>query len=187
MLMLAPCFDAVRLFVLQICLPVAASRQTSSPKPLALKIYSPRSTAVDVLLKIRFEGARISGQRKRGASALTSSINPLTSNLFPWKTGVATESLLLVTIGSRQSVCPSAGSRDARELSLQTINCRLPPAVMMMGELLETGSSSAFQTSFPVCLSKARTLAAGFAPVKTISNDPSIKGEGRHDISATSN
>ena len=100
--MLAPFFDAVRLLVPQICLPVAASRQTSSPEPLALKIYSPCSTAVDVLLKIRFEGARFSGQRKRGGSALTSSINPLTSNLFPWKTGVATESLLLVTIGSRQ-------------------------------------------------------------------------------------
>src|SRR5437867_1173764 len=100
--MLAPFFDAVRLFVPQICLPVAASRQTSSPEPLALKIYSPCSTGIEVLLKIRFEGVRISGQRKAAAGgfALTSSINPLTSNRFPWKTGMATESLLLVTIGS---------------------------------------------------------------------------------------
>jgi hypothetical protein len=104
---------------------------------------------------------------------------------LPWKTGVAMESLLLVTIGSRQQRCPRAGSRDARELSLHTINWRLPPAVIIMGELLDPGSSSAFQTSFPVSLSKAKTLALGFAPVKTISNDPSIKGEGRHDISAT--
>src|ERR1043165_718660 len=102
MLMLAPFFCAVRLFVLQICRPVAASRQTSSPEPLALKTYSPCSTGVDVLLKTRFEGARISGQRNRGESALTSSINPLTSRRVPWKTGVAAESLLLVAIGSRQ-------------------------------------------------------------------------------------
>src|SRR4029079_17730068 len=126
-----------------------------------------------------------SGQRKRGASALRSTINPLTSNRFPWKTGVATESLLLVTISSRHQVWPLAGSRDVRELSLQTINCRFPRTVMMIGELLETGSSRAFQTSFPVCLSSASTLAPGFAPVKTISNGPSINGEGRHDISAT--
>src|SRR5229473_1654399 len=83
-------------------------------------------------------------------------------------------------------MCPLVGSRDARELSLQTINCRRPPEVMTIGELLETWSSSAFQTSFPVCLSKAMTEAPGFAPVNTISRDPSIKGEGRQDISATS-
>ncbi len=100
--MLAPFFAAVRLFVLQICLPVAASRQTRSPNPRAVKTYSPCSKGVEVLLKTRFEGARFSGQRKRGSSALTSSINPLTSNRFPWNTGVATESLLLVVIGSRQ-------------------------------------------------------------------------------------
>ena len=50
----------------------------------------------------KVEAARFSGQRNRGTSPLTSSINPLTSNRFPWKTGVATSSLLLVTIGSRQ-------------------------------------------------------------------------------------
>ena len=100
--MLAPFFAAVTLFVLQICLPVAASRQTNSPQPFALKRYSPCSSAVEVLLKIRLAGTRFSGQRKRGASALRSTINPLTSNRFPWKTGVATESLLLVTISSRQ-------------------------------------------------------------------------------------
>src|SRR5262245_38129149 len=185
MLMLAPLFDAVRLFVAQICLPTAASRQTSSPKLLALYSYSSRSTAVDVLLKTRLEGERISGQRKRGWSEPTSSIRPLTSNRFPWKTGVAAESLPLVVIGSRQKMCPFAGSRDARELLLQTINCLLPPTVIIIGELLETGSSSAFQTSLPVCLSNARRLAPGFAPVTTISNTPSTRGEGRHDISAT--
>src|SRR6266496_3831372 len=102
--MLAPFFAAVRLFVLQICRPVAASRQMRSPAPLALKIYGPCSTGIEVLLKIRLAGVRISGQRTTaaGGSALTSSINPLTSNRLPWKTGVATESLLLVTIGSRQ-------------------------------------------------------------------------------------
>src|SRR6266516_7633732 len=83
-------------------------------------------------------------------------------------------------------MCPLAGSREDRELSLQTINWRLPAEVMTMGELLETWSSSAFQTSFPVCLSRAMTEAPGFAPVNTISSDPSIKGEGRQDISATS-
>src|SRR6266568_3058636 len=151
-------------------------------------MYSPCSTAVEVLLKSLFEATRFSGHRKlaAGGSPLSSSINPLTSNRFPWKTGVATESLLLVVIGSRQKVCPLAGSRDVMELSLQTINCRLPAKVMTMGELLETWSSSAFQTSFPVCLSRAMTEAPGFAPVNTISSDPSIKGEGRQDISATS-
>src|ERR1043166_2839244 len=102
--MLAPFFEAVRLFVPQICFPVAASRQTSSPGPLAVKTQSPCSTGLEVLLKTLFEGVRISGQRKSaaGGSALTSTMSPLTNNRCPWKTGVAAESLLLVTIGSRQ-------------------------------------------------------------------------------------
>ena len=102
--MLAPFLCVVTLFVLQSCLPVAASRHTSAPAVLALKMYSPCSTGLEVLLNSRFEGARFSGQRKlaAGGSPLNSSINPLTSNRFPWKTGVAVESLLLVTIGSRQ-------------------------------------------------------------------------------------
>src|SRR6266850_2301106 len=188
MLMLAPFFGVVTVLVLQSCVPVAASRHTSSPEDLAPKMYPPCITGLDVLLSMRFEGARFSGQRKlaAGGSPPSSSIRPLTSNRLPWKTGVAVESLLLVTMGCRQKVCPLAGSRDAMELPLQTINCRLPAEVMAMGELLETCSSSTFQTSFPVCLSKARTLAPGFAPVNTISSEPSSKGEGRQDISATS-
>src|SRR5262245_29208014 len=83
-------------------------------------------------------------------------------------------------------MCPSAGSKDARELLLQTINCRLPADVMTMGELLETESSRAFQTCFPVCLSRARTLALGFAPVNRINRSPWVKGEGRQDCSPTS-
>src|SRR5436309_7804779 len=82
-------------------------------------------------------------------------------------------------------MCPLAGSRDVMELTLKTINCRLHDKVMTMGELLETWSSSAFQTSFPVCLSKAMTEAPGFAPVNTTSSDSSIKGDGRQDISST--
>src|SRR4030095_4372305 len=120
--MLAPVFAAVRPFVLQICRPVAASRQTSSPRPFAAKMCSPRIHGVEVLLKMRLAGVRISGQRNTAAGgfALTSTINPLTSNRPPGNTGVATESLLLVTIRSFQYTCPLAGSKDASELSLQT-------------------------------------------------------------------
>src|SRR6187455_2478811 len=130
-------------------------------------MYSPCARGVDVLLKIRFEGARFSGQRnfEEGGSPPSSSINPLTKSRFPQKTGAATSSLLLVFISSRQKVRPSAGSRDVRDLSVQTINCRRPPDVRTMGELLEACSSSAFQTSFPVILSSARTVAPGLAPV----------------------
>src|SRR6266852_423854 len=102
--MLAPFRCVVTLFVLQSSLPVAASRHTSAPPVLALKIYSPRRKGLEVLLSSRFEGARFSGQRRlaAGGSPLNSNINPLTSNRFPWKTGVTSESLLLVTIGCRQ-------------------------------------------------------------------------------------
>src|SRR5262245_23482397 len=102
--MLAPFLEAVRLLVLQIWRPLAASRQTRSPHPLAVKINSPRSQGLEVLLNTRFDGVRISGQRKRaaGGSAATSTISPLTSKRLAWKTGVAAESLLLVTMGSRQ-------------------------------------------------------------------------------------
>src|SRR6266404_4153560 len=104
MLMLAPFRCAVTLFVLQSSLPVLASRHTSGPPVLALKMYSPCSTGLEVLLNSRFDPTRFSGQRKlaAGGSPLNSNINPLTSNRFPWKTGVGTESLLLVVIGSRQ-------------------------------------------------------------------------------------
>src|SRR5678816_1712990 len=150
-------------------------------------MYSPCARGVEVLLKIRFEGTRFSGQRnfEAGGSPPSSSINPLTSNRFPQKTGQATSSLLLVFISSRQKMRPLAGSREASDLSVQTINCRRPPEVMTMGELLEACSSSAFQTSFPVSLSSARTVAPGLAPVNTISREPSIKGEGRQPISST--
>src|ERR1041384_7387505 len=151
-------------------------------------MYSPCGTGVDVLLNIRFEGARFSGQRKvaAGGGPLSSSINPLTSNRFPQKTGMATSSLLLVVMGSRHQVSPFEGSSETTDLSVQTINCRRPPEVMVMGELLEACSSSAFQTCFPVSLSRARTVAPGFAPVYTMSCDPSINGEGRQPISSTS-
>src|SRR5207253_315267 len=121
-----------------------------------------------------------------GGSPPSSSINPLTSNRFPQKTGAATSSLLLVFISSRQKMRPLAGSRETSDLSVQTINCRRPAEVITMGELLEACSSSAFQTSFPVRLSNASTVAPGLAPVKTISNDPSINGEGRQPISSIS-
>src|SRR6185436_20081573 len=102
--MLAPFFNAVTVFVLQTCRPVAASRHTSSPGDRQVYMYSPCSTGVEVLLNIRFEGARFVGQRKlaAGGSPLSSNISPLTSKRFPQKTGVATSSLLLVTMGSRQ-------------------------------------------------------------------------------------
>ena len=150
-------------------------------------MYSPCGTCVEVLLKIRFEGTRFSGQRNfaAGGSPPSSSINPLIGNRFPQKTEAATSSLLLVFISSRQKMRPCAGSRDASDLSLQTTNCRLPPEVMTMGELLEACSSSAFQTSFPVSLSSARTVAPGLAPVNTIRKEPSIKGEGQQPISST--
>src|SRR6476659_3442599 len=150
-------------------------------------MYSACAVGVEVLLKIRFEGARFSGQRNFGAggSPPSSSINPLTSNRFSQKTGAATSSLLLVFIGSRQKRWPSVGSREASDLSVQTINCRRPPELMTMGELLEACSSSAFQTSFPVSLSSARTVAPGLAPVNTIRREPSIKGVGFNDTSTT--
>src|ERR1041385_1574083 len=81
---------------------------------------------------------------------------------------------------------PLAGSNEVSDLSVQTINCRRAADVITMGELFEACSSSAFQTSFPVCLSNASTVAPGLAPVNTISKDPSINGEGRQPISSTS-
>src|SRR3954466_5533180 len=115
---------------------------------------------MEVLLKTRFDGARFSGQRMvaAGAFVLGSSINPLTSNRFPQKTGMAASSLLLVVMSSRHQVCPFAGSSEVSDLSVQTISCRWPPELMTMGELLEACSSSAFHTSFPVCLSRASTV-----------------------------
>src|SRR5206468_10974474 len=104
--------------------------------------------------------------------------------LFPYTT-LFRSSLLLVFISSRQKMRPSTGSRDASDLSVQTINCRRPLEVMTIGELLEACSSSAFQTSFPLSLSSAKTVAPGLAPVNTISMEPSIKGEGRQHISST--
>src|SRR5882672_5282469 len=50
---------------------------------------------------------------------------------------------------------------------------------MTSGELFDTVSSSAFQTSFPVCLSSAMTHAPGLAPVNRIKKFPSIKGDPR--------
>src|SRR5437867_13100872 len=99
-------------------------------------MYSPFSTGMEVLLKIRFEGARFSGQRKFTARGgpLNSSIKPLTSKRFPSKTGMATSSLLLVTIGSCHKMCPFVGSREDSDLSVQTINCLRPAEVMTMGE-----------------------------------------------------
>src|SRR5690349_18286936 len=110
--MLAPFFGVVTVFVLQTCVPVAASRHTNSPEDFALKMDSPCHSAVDVLLKIRLAGTRFSGQRNfaAGGSPLKSTINPLTSNRSPRQTGVALESLPLVTSGSRQLMCPFAGS-----------------------------------------------------------------------------
>src|SRR3954471_19973439 len=96
-----------------------------------------------------------------GALVLSSSINPLTSNRFPQKTGMAASSLLLVVMSSRHQVCPLGGSREVSDLSVQTINCRRPPEFITRGELLEACSSSAFHTSFPVCLSSASTVAPG--------------------------
>jgi len=83
--MLAPLRWVVTVFVLQSCLPVAASRQTNSPPVRALKMYSPCQKGLEVLLKSRFEGTRFSGQRKfaAGGSPLSPSINPLTSNPSP--------------------------------------------------------------------------------------------------------
>src|SRR2546430_9244478 len=90
MLMLAPFLCVVTLFVLQSCLPVAASRHTSAPPVLALKIYSPCSTGLEVLLNSRLEGTRFSGQRKfaAGGGPPPSRIKAPTKNrVLPQKRG----------------------------------------------------------------------------------------------------
>src|SRR5260370_42077509 len=118
MLMLAPFLCVVTLFVLQSSLPVAACRHTSAPPVLALKMYSPCITAVEVLLNSLFEGTRFSGQRKlaAGGPPLNSIIKPLTSNRFPRETRGATEALLLVARDSLHKDCPLAGCRHAVEV-----------------------------------------------------------------------
>src|SRR5262245_4312424 len=94
-------------------------------------------------------------------------------------TGVGIESLLLVTIGLRHQLSPVSGFKEFTAWLVQTINCRLPPDVMIKGELLDTESSSAFQTSLPVRLSSATIHAPGLPPVKTTKRSPSIKGDPR--------
>src|SRR5262245_11955481 len=143
---------------------------------------------VEVLLKILRNAALLSGHRivAAGLSAANLNISPLISRYDLSWTGVAMSSLLLVTIRSRHQVLPVAGSNDDTDSPVQTINCRLPPASMMIGELLETESSSAFQTSLPEFLSKATTHAPGFPPTKTIRRLPSTNGEARHLSTSTS-
>src|SRR5213595_3051866 len=51
--------------------------------------------------------------------------------------------------------------------------------MMIKGELLDTVSSNAFQTSLPVCLLSAITHAPGLPPAKRIKRFPSIKGDPR--------
>src|SRR4051812_15588400 len=98
-------------------------------------MYSPCGKGVEVLLKTRFEAARFSGHRKpmAGGFPLSFIIKPLTSKRLPQKTGVATSSLLLVTMSSRQKMYPFAGSSEARDLSVQTINCHRPLDVITIG------------------------------------------------------
>src|SRR5262249_34686852 len=93
-------------------------------------------------------------------------------------TGEGIASLLLVTIRSRQDSLPDAGSSAVTDSCVQTINCLFPPAVTTIGELFVTDSASAFQTSLPDSLSRARTHAPGLPPMKRISSLPSIRGEG---------
>src|SRR5262245_45837460 len=143
---------------------------------------------VEVLLKILRNAALLSGHRivAAGLSAANLNISPLISRYDLSCTGVAMSSLLLVAIRSRHQSFPVAGSNDDTDSPVQTINCRLPPASMMIGELLETDSSSAFQTSLPEFLSKATTHAPGLPPTKIMSKFPSTMGEARHFSTSTS-
>src|SRR6266849_6341395 len=100
--MLAPFLRVVTVLVSQTCLPVAASRQTSSPDDLAEYTWSPRSKAVEVLLKTLRDGARFSGQSTEaaGLSASSFSMTPPSSNRWSAKTGVETTAAARVGNGS---------------------------------------------------------------------------------------
>ena len=58
------------------------------------------------------------------------------------------------------------------------MSCRVPPAAMMMGAEYPGSESddSARQTSAPVSLSNATTLASGCPPTRAMSRSPSTSG-----------
>src|SRR2546425_10983788 len=86
--MLEPFFRSVTVFVCQTCLPVPASRQTSSPEVFAENTYSPRKQAVEVLLRIllvtSFRGAAAEILPVVGRSSGISTPHP---NLLPDRGG----------------------------------------------------------------------------------------------------
>src|SRR5205809_4474208 len=106
--MLEPFFRSVTVFVSQTCLPVPASRQTSSPEVLAENTKSPRTRAVEVLLRILFETALVSGQSTEAAGLSASSLNmrPAMSSRWSEKTGVDTAGSPGVRTCARQHVLP---------------------------------------------------------------------------------
>src|SRR5262249_17266148 len=159
-------------------LPVLASRQTSSPDDLAENTQSPRRSAVEVWLRILRAGAFDSGQSTFAAGFSESSwnIKPPISSRFLCATGVDTVYSLLVGSRCRHHSLPVAGSRLVTDSCVQTMSCFLPPALMTIGELNVSDSSSAFQTSLPVSLLSAMTAALGLPPVNRIRRSPSISG-----------
>src|SRR5262245_58358203 len=152
--MLAPLIRPVTLSDCQTCLPLVASRQTSSPDDLAENTWLAVNRAVEVWLRILREGAFDRGQRTvaAGLSEASSNIKPPINNRPSRNTGVDTAYSLLVTSCCRQKVSPVAGSKDVTDSCVQTINCRFPPAVMTVGELGVSDSSRARHTSLPSSL-----------------------------------
>src|ERR1044071_2443058 len=96
MLVDAPLFPSVTVSDSQISFPEAASRQTSFPDRPAEKTRLSRSSGVDVLLRIRFAGAFVSGQSAAADGRRGSNFKrkPLTNSRSPSTTGVATTSEL---------------------------------------------------------------------------------------------
>src|SRR5690242_2134601 len=102
--MLAPFFRPVTLADSQTCLPVAASTQINSPDERAVNRWPPRSSAVEVWLKILREGAFDFGQSTlaAGLSASSWNIKPPTSNRPLRNAGVDTAYSPLVVRRCRQ-------------------------------------------------------------------------------------
>src|SRR5437773_3728324 len=121
--MLEPFFRSVTVFVCQTSLPVPASRQTSSPEVFAEKTYPPRKRAVEVLLKILFETARVSGQSTEAAGFSVSRFNmrPPISSRWPENTGVDTAASPDVRSISRHQILPVTGSSEVTASWVQTM------------------------------------------------------------------
>ena len=64
-----------------------------------------------------------------------------------WHTGVDTTISAGVAMGIRQNRFPLAGSRLVTDAIVQTMSCRVPPTLVMSGELYPAPSPSALQIS----------------------------------------